>query len=301
MENVLQDAHSGCYLAIPDSTQAYPEWVLGSEEFEADGSDIPDISIDPEDGTLSVINVSDTPRTYFVTVENCEHIFDVADNDLLGFSPRGYITFVTLVLPARIVDLVHLVPKGDPKRFSSNLASIVISSDVQEYIPTLSPLSPPRDRFHLPILPLSTPVICTQSAGGHLTHFAHPGTYYAVDFRCPVGIPVIAVFDGRVTQIRNSTTDSGVHVQNLFAWNSIMIESEDGKWFVEYVHVQKDSFLVNEGDTVVAGQTICLSGDSGFCPEPHLHFEVHQSRADDSVSVPILYRGEEFRVGRLYS
>jgi len=56
---------------------------------------------------------------------------------------------------------------------------------------------------------------------GALTHF-FAGTHHAVDFRCPVGTPVLSVAPGRVADVRMSNTCGGVHVRNLFKWNSIM-------------------------------------------------------------------------------
>jgi hypothetical protein len=40
-----------------------------------------------------------------------------------------------------------------------------------------------------------------QGMGGHFTHY-HASTYHAVDFRCPVGTPVLAVAAGTVTEVK---------------------------------------------------------------------------------------------------
>jgi murein DD-endopeptidase MepM/ murein hydrolase activator NlpD len=37
---------------------------------------------------------------------------------------------------------------------------------------------------------------------------------------------------------------------------------------------QTGSATVKVGDRVQEGQVICLSGDVGFCPTPHLHIQV---------------------------
>jgi len=69
---------------------------------------------------------------------------------------------------------------------------------------------------------------------------------------------------------------SGIHVKNLFLWNSVMLKLDSGV-FVEYVHIKADSATVKIGDRVKTGQKICESGDVGFCPEPHLHIQMHLS------------------------
>ncbi len=306
MANVVKDAHKACYLSIPDGSGEYPAWIIGVERFQEAGAEVPDISIDPDDGTLSVINVSNSPRSYFVTVENCAAIIDGVGTDIVKQCNRDYVTFVVLVNGGYILDLVQLVPKGPRKRFSQNLPSISVSSDIQDYVPLelRPPVSAPIDIDQFPLKSdglTNSQFLCTQGEGGALTHFAHAGTFYAVGFRCPISTPIVAVFRGKVKYIRNDTMESGVHVRHLFVWNSVMIESLDGSYFAEYVHVQKDSFQVSVGDVVEKGTVLCLSGDSGFCPEPHLHFEVHCSDKPDSPSIPILYRGNKFSAGEYYS
>jgi hypothetical protein len=59
-----------------------------------------------------------------------------------------------------------------------------------------------------------------------------------------------------------------------------------GAVFVEYVHVRAGSCRVAAGDRVAAGQTLCESGDVGFCPSPHLHLQVHRSSAPKAPTVP---------------
>ena len=67
------------------------------------------------------------------------------------------------------------------------------------------------------------PFRCSQGAGGAFTHF-YPGTMHAVDLECPVGTPVLAVGDGVVAEVKHDSHSSGIHVANLFEWNSIMVQ-----------------------------------------------------------------------------
>ncbi len=304
--SVLKSAHGGCYLANPNDAGVYPKWIYGCESHNFGPMDAPDIAIDPDDGILTLINTSCLPRTYFVTVENSSAVltFDGCNilQECVDTHGMDYVTFVSVVKAGEMVSLARLVPKTNGKRIRRrDFASIQISSDIQDFIQTKTE----HDIFDLTSFPLSNAAdgdfLCSQSSGGALTHFAHPSTFYAVDFRCNIGTSVVAVFDAEVVEIRNETDKSGVHVSNLFHWNSIMIKKIGSNIFAEYVHIKKDSFTVNVGDIVKEGQVICLSGNAGFCPEPHLHFELHSSSEPGNPSVPITYRGEPFQVDKIYS
>eukprot|EP00939_MAST-03C_sp_MAST-3C-sp1_P004662 g4662.t1 len=136
--------------------------------------------------------------------------------------------------------------------------------------------------------PLATPknehaFLCTQGFGGRLSHF-FPESYHAVDFRCDMGTPVLAVVDGTVTEICQENRDTGIHCQNLAKWNSISLRSVDG-FTVDYVHIAALSAKVRVGQRVTAGSVLCLSGNVGFSPEPHLHLEVHMSSDPQGPSI----------------
>jgi len=64
-------------------------------------------------------------------------------------------------------------------------------------------------------------------------------------------------------------------VQNLFQWNSVLVEMAGGV-LVEYVHIKAHSARVKEGDKVLRGDVVCETGDVGFCPRPHLHIQMHK-------------------------
>ena len=304
--SVVESAHGGCFLANPDEIGAYPSWIHGTEVHSYSPTEAPDIAVDPDNGILSLINTSSLSRTYFITIENSSAVLTSDGVDLLAkcIETHGlhYLTFVSLVRPGEMVSLVQLVPNTNGRRIRRrDFESIQISSDIQEYEQTKHQLDP----FDIAVFPLCDAscvgFLCTQSAGGILTHFAHPSTFYAIDFRCNIGTPVVAIFDAEVIEIRNETDLSGVHVSNLFHWNSIMIKKNDSNLFAEYVHIQKDSFTVKVGDRVKSGQVICLSGNAGFCPEPHLHFELHSSPEPGNPSIPITYNGEQFQIDKMYS
>ena len=365
---VVAEAHQGCFLymgpplSVLESEEEVemPPWLLGvgplesadqeeecvqdghaegeDEEVE-DSSKGPDFTLD-EDGVLSILNSSSVARTYFVTVENCAHVISADEEDLLENKKTGrrfpYLTFIILLHPTTCVDLVTLVPminkskkkKKKGKKSVRDLSTIKITSDVQDYIPTVS-TGESFDcwkPFEIDIFPLQAredckqspetediddgilaagPWLCTQASGGHLTHFAHPSTYFAVDFRCAVGTPVVAIFSGRILEVRKQSTVTGPHVSNLFTWNSILLqraseEENDDELYAEYVHIHHEGIAVSEGDSVVAGQILCYSGEAGFCPEPHLHLQVSASKADDAPSIPIHFKGKLLSAGKFY-
>lgn len=135
------------------------------------------------------------------------------------------------------------------------------------------------------------PFLCTQSFNGEFTHFKAE-TYHAVDWRCPVGTPVLAVADGEVVEVCDTQTATGIHTQNLFAWNSIMLKLNSGE-YVEYVHIKAKSAKVAVGEKVSAGKIICESGDVGFCPEPHLHLQVQASNDHKAETVRFCLEGAD--------
>jgi len=69
------------------------------------------------------------------------------------------------------------------------------------------------------------------------------------------GTPLLALGAGEVVDVRQSETVSGVHVSNLFKWNSVMLALDDGA-FVEYVHLRANSVTVKLGDRVRCRQQV---------------------------------------------
>ena len=60
---------------------------------------------------------------------------------------------------------------------------------------------------------------------------------------------------------------------------------QDDGLLADYVHILADSSLVEPGDRVVTGQPICFSGGAGFCPTPHLHFQLQEGEGDNVPTV----------------
>lgn len=100
--------------------------------------------------------------------------------------------------------------------------------------------------------------------GGVLTQGSRTG-HNALDFGIPVGTPVQATMDGRITYA--GWNDQGYG-------NLVIVEN--GEYSTYYAHLS--SIPVSVGDTVTAGTTIGLSGNTGNSTGPHLHYEIRKNK-----------------------
>lgn len=85
----------------------------------------------------------------------------------------------------------------------------------------------------------------------------HNGT----DFAMPIGTSVIAPANGRVERVANHPA----------AGRYIVVRHDNG-YRTRYLHLSQP--LVSQGDRVVMGERIALSGNTGRSTGPHLHYEV---------------------------
>lgn len=107
---------------------------------------------------------------------------------------------------------------------------------------------------------------------GYESTFSHKGER-ALDFKVKTGTKVCAARGGVVTAMRNDSDKRGLKPENLSDGNYIFIKHDDGSE-ANYWHFKKEGVLVKVGDTVLTGQVIGLSGNTGYSAFPHLHFEV---------------------------
>jgi murein DD-endopeptidase MepM/ murein hydrolase activator NlpD len=98
--------------------------------------------------------------------------------------------------------------------------------------------------------------------GGVLTQEYHPG-HNGLDFGIVVGTPVEATMDGKVISAGWNNQGYG---------NLVIVEN--GSYRTYYAHLS--SIPVSAGDTVTAGTTIGLSGNTGNSTGPHLHYEIRK-------------------------
>jgi murein DD-endopeptidase MepM/ murein hydrolase activator NlpD len=106
-------------------------------------------------------------------------------------------------------------------------------------------------------LPIKNGKITTPfgKVGKHWSSGKHTG----VDFACPIGTPILAVADGKIT---NSTWGK--------AYGKQVVQQVDGG-FVIYAHL--NALRVKPGQQVKKGDLIGESGNSGNSTGPHLHLE----------------------------
>jgi biotin carboxyl carrier protein len=131
---------------------------------------------------------------------------------------------------------------------------------------------------------------------------AHPG-HEAWDIQAPQGSPIYSPISGTVVK---------VVPMDPYGWgNAIQIVSSDGKFHMFFGHLQ--SFLVGEGQQVVAGQEIGLADSTytppGFSSGSHLHFEVRDAAGkpidpqiffnDESLTVPVDPNGPTITLGKV--
>ena len=95
----------------------------------------------------------------------------------------------------------------------------------------------------------------------------------SLDFKMKNGSKICAARGGVVQEIKEDSDKGGLKDEFLSQGNHIIIRHYDGSEAM-YWHLQKDGIVVNAGDTVVQGQHIGYSGNTGYTAFPHLHFQV---------------------------
>lgn len=86
-------------------------------------------------------------------------------------------------------------------------------------------------------------------------------SHQGVDYAIPEGSRVFATADGRVKEVRRSSTQG----------QTVIIDHGNG-YETSYSHLSKISVVKNQ--RVRRGDIIALSGDTGLSLAPHLHYEV---------------------------
>lgn len=95
-----------------------------------------------------------------------------------------------------------------------------------------------------------------------------------VDFPTPVGTPVYAVAEGRVTFVgRQGGYGTVIEIEHPLAGR-----------MTRYAHLSRAADGVRVGALVQRGQTVAFSGNSGLSTAPHLHYEV---RRLDEARTPV--------------
>ncbi|MDH5396739.1 MAG: M23 family metallopeptidase [Cyclobacteriaceae bacterium] len=86
-----------------------------------------------------------------------------------------------------------------------------------------------------------------------------------IDFSAPIGTPIYATADGKITLVKVSFRGYGKE-----------IEIDHGFGFItKYAHMH--DFNVKKGQMVKRGELIGYVGNTGLSTAPHLHYEVHRN------------------------
>lgn len=93
-----------------------------------------------------------------------------------------------------------------------------------------------------------------------ILHVSRP--HEGIDLAAPMGTPIVAPADGRVTRVAR---ERGY---------GLVLEIDHGNGIVtKFAHTSR--VLVTEGQSVTRGQTVANVGNSGLSTGPHLHYEIH--------------------------
>jgi len=318
IENVVLEGCPGCHFvdtAAPTSTP----WLLGVRRGKVPAPPEPDcrVALNERPGgdgpVLTVTNLALHPRAAYISATPAPGAPSGAG---VAATARGGATLAVGRTatdegsPATHVPCITFVARLEPRSVTAvaelrgcapaatadgddDAAEVAVSSLSFELLQHPEPY--PRSaaaRFGTFPLGGPGPFLCTQGVGGRLTHF-FPESFHAFDLRCAVGTAVVAVADGEVVEARHDCRCTGVHCDNLTDWNSVGLAVGDGAIIVEYLHLAPGSITVAVGDKVVAGDLLCLSGQTGFAPEPHVHIEAHAAndRHGPSLLIELCTRG----------
>ena len=134
--------------------------------------------------------------------------------------------------------------------------------------------------YDYPLPWVGGPFRLTQGANGKYSHFTPKGRY-ALDIAMPEGTPIVSARSGMVVKIENQQSGRG----NNPSGNFVRVLHDDGTMGV-YLHLQRGSVRVREGQRVALGQQLARSGNTGNSTGPHLHFVVQRNVGMALESIP---------------
>jgi len=135
----------------------------------------------------------------------------------------------------------------------------------------------------------------------------HRGSGLRLEDYYAYGRPALAPARGAVVEVRDGCPDNPpgrllVRAVRDMRGNYVIIRHAYGEYSL-LAHLRCSSVRVRVGDAVAEGQVVAECGNSGLSSEPHLHFQVQNSRdfyACVSLPVKVTYMaGGEVRTGYL--
>jgi len=180
--------------------------------------------------------------------------------------------------------------------------SILERNSNSEFISPTKTLSPcySRARFGDPAdSPYVLPFPVGRSYKISQTYCFPDGSHHiqlAYDFDIPIGADISAARSGTVIEIRDGTPDTSDPTYNN-KHNYVLTEHNDGT-VAFYAHLKLNGIFVKVGDSVIQGQVIADSGNSGFTGfRPHLHFGVYQFYPlREAYDVPVNFSNTDGRL-----
>jgi len=112
----------------------------------------------------------------------------------------------------------------------------------------------------------------------------------ALDFKMPEGTNVLAAREGYVIELKQDSNTGCPDKSCVNQGNYIKVIHSDGT-IAEYYHIRMNGAKVKFGDKVEKGQSIALSGNTGWSTGPHLHFMCYLPKPKGkNVSLKTLFR-----------
>ncbi len=212
---------------------------------------------------LEVRNDSFLPVTVTLRLSALQNVSGVGEAPIRKVLPARSLTrLATLIAP----------DPGRPQRYTPQLTTLMGSAT-----PVFA------SGFAYPLPWLGGPFNVSQGAGGGFSHNT-PKSRYAVDIAMPEGTPIVVSRAGQVVEVENDQDGRGNHPSGNF----VRILHDDGTMSV-YLHLQRGSIKVAEGQWVRPGQPLASSGNTGRSTGPHLHFVVQRNTGEAVESIPFRF------------
>ncbi|WP_341960922.1 peptidoglycan DD-metalloendopeptidase family protein [Pseudomonas sp. RC10] len=184
----------------------------------------------------------------------------------------------------------QVIRRTIPARSSERLIALSpqIPSKAMAYKPSLRSIVGDPQRglvsnvggYRYPLPWVGGPFRISQGPNGAYSHVG-ARSRYAIDIAMPEGTQIIAARSGTVIKTENSQTGRGANPSGNF----VRILHDDGTMGV-YLHLKQGSVSVKEGQRIVVGTPLGLSGNTGNSTGPHLHFVVQRNVGLALESIP---------------